>query len=104
MGVLRSAPSRGGSGQRPAHAAVADRVGQSAAQLLRELPEADRPGADLLDLGRQPDRFYIPTRYPDAHPAGAAHSHYSSADAVEAVASAREVLSYCERQSLDDRP
>jgi len=76
--------------------------GNSVAQLLVELPEPVRPPAALLDRAKVLDRHYIPTRYPDAHPAGSAHENYTESDANQALESAEEVLTYCERESLED--
>ena len=69
-------------------------------------------GHDLVQLGRawagaldQPlpeevigaltrlSRLYIPTRYPDAQPSGTAADHYTAADAEQAIADARLVIS-----------
>ena len=38
------------------------------------------------------DRYYIPTRYPNAWPSLPPHKHYSREDAEEAINIAREVL------------
>jgi HEPN domain-containing protein len=52
--------------------------------------EIDVP-ADLADRLRRLGRHYIPARYPDAHPAGPAGSHYGEADAAEAIGDADEI-------------
>lgn len=76
--------------------------GHSVAQLLVELPGPAQPPAALLDRAKVLDRHYIPTRYPDAHPAGSAFENYTKGDANQALESAEEVLTYCERESLED--
>jgi HEPN domain-containing protein len=48
--------------------------------------------ADVEAALRRLSRHYIPARYPDAHPAGPAGSHYGADDAKEALGDARRVL------------
>lgn len=76
--------------------------GHSVVDLLEALPERVRPDQEFLDKARVLDKYYIPTRYPNAHPAGPAHRYYTAKEAHEATALAREVLEYCERKSLED--
>ncbi|HSW11185.1 MAG TPA: HEPN domain-containing protein [Bacillota bacterium] len=75
--------------------------GHSLLDLLSSLPESVRPAASLLDNARILDKYYIPTRYPDAHPAGPASRHYSSDEAIQAICLAREVLDFCEGESVE---
>ena len=77
--------------------------GHSLIDLLEALPEEAKPGQDFIERVKVLDKHYIPTRYPDAHPAGPAHRHYNEREAREAIALAKEVLEYCERQGLEDR-
>ena len=74
--------------------------GHSVFELLEGLPEGQRPTAELLDRARVLDRFYIPPRYVNAHPAGPSYRYYTRADADQAVTIAEEVVAYCERQIL----
>jgi HEPN domain-containing protein len=72
---------------------------------------AESWGHDLVDLGdrsadalgaafadevlaglRRLSRHYIPSRYPDAHPAGAPGSHYGEEDAEQALDDAARVI------------
>lgn len=46
------------------------------------------------------NRLYIPTRYPDALPAGAPADQYFESDAQEAIADAEAVLEYA-RQAIE---
>ncbi|MEW6638553.1 MAG: HEPN domain-containing protein [Actinomycetota bacterium] len=75
--------------------------GHSVLDLISALPEEARPGRSLEEKARTLDKYYIPTRYPDAHPAGSAARHYTEDEARQAVEMAREVISHCERESLE---
>ena len=61
-----------------------------------EVPE------ELFESARILDRHYIPTRYPNAWPAGAPHEHYVERDAAEAIAHARKILEFVEREVTGD--
>ncbi len=63
--------------------------------LLPYYPEVSR----LDRAARGLDRFYIPTRYPDALPTGTSAAYFNEQDAVEAQTAAGEVLSFA-RQEL----
>lgn len=76
--------------------------GHSLIDLLGELPGAEAPPETLLDAARSLDQFYIPTRYPDAHPAGSAARHYTAENAASAVRWAEEILGYAEGAGLED--
>lgn len=68
--------------------------GHVVAQLLRELPESVPLRADLIDKGRVLDNFYVPTRYPNSHPAGAPLDHYGSLQSEEAIRYAGEIIAF----------
>jgi len=68
--------------------------GHVVAQLLNELPEATRPAGDLIERGRVLDTFYIPTRYPDSHPAGAPFEHYGPLQSAEAIRYAGQIVEF----------
>jgi HEPN domain-containing protein len=68
--------------------------GHVVAQLLSELPEAIRPGSDLIERGRVLDTYYIPTRYPDSHPSGAPFEHYGPLQSGEATRYASEIVEF----------
>jgi len=78
--------------------------GHSLIDLLEGLPEGARPESDFLERVKVLDKYYIPTRYPNAHPAGPAYRYYTEKEAREAIALAKEVLDYCERKGLEARP
>jgi HEPN domain-containing protein len=44
------------------------------------------------------DKYYIPTRYPDAHPAGPAARHYTRLEAQEALRLAAVILAFAEER------
>ncbi len=75
--------------------------GHSIIDLLEALPAEARPLGTLLERARALDKYYIPTRYPDVHPAGPAARHYTAPEARDAVQTAREVVEHCERKSLE---
>ncbi|MBP7867824.1 MAG: HEPN domain-containing protein [Acidobacteria bacterium] len=68
--------------------------GHVVARLLKELPEAVRPGEDLLDRGKVLDAYYIAPRYPNGHPEGAPFEHYGSLQSTEAINHAREIVEF----------
>ena len=66
---------------------------------VRELLEMVREGGinvgeALLRVGDILDRYYVPTRYPNAWPSGAPHRHYTEGDAREAIEYASRVMSF----------
>ena len=70
---------------------------------LLELLRSYYPEVGRLDrAARSLDRFYIPTRYPDALPTGTSADYFNEQDSVEAQTAADEVLSFA-RQTLAHR-
>ncbi len=70
--------------------------GHIIARLLTDLPI--QVAADLVDKARVLDNFYIPTRYPNSHPAGAPYEHYGTLQSDQAIAYAREIITFVRRQ------
>jgi HEPN domain-containing protein len=68
--------------------------GHVVAQLLAELPEPLDVSAELVERARVLDTGYIPTRYPDSHPAGAPFEHYGPLQSQQAVDYAGEILQF----------
>lgn len=68
--------------------------GHSVLDLLAGLPEGLGLPEELVEAARVLDKYYIPTRYPDAHPAGPAARHYTRREAEEAVRLARAILAF----------
>ncbi len=70
--------------------------GQVVGGLLRELPQ-DVP-AELIERTQVLDNYYVPTRYPNGHPAGAPMDHYGRLQSEEAFRHARAVVEYVRSQ------
>jgi len=73
-----------------------DAWGHSVWILLDNLPEDLKPSEELIDEAREIDRFYIPTRYPNAHAAGPPYVYYMKRDAERAIEIASKIIKYCE--------
>ena len=70
--------------------------GHVVATLLKELgPDAS---ATLVEKGKVLDNFYVPTRYPNGHPAGAPFEHYGPIQSTQAVQLAGEILDFARVQ------
>ncbi len=70
--------------------------GHSIADLLEELSTSQKVAGDLKDAGLELDKAYIPTRYPNAHPAGSPRRRYTRAEAERMVAHADQIVKFCE--------
>lgn len=77
--------------------------GHSLVDLLQGLPQTVRVSGELIQKAGLLDRFYIPTRYPDAHPSGPAGTHYGEKDAEEAIEIGEEIVRFCESESMENR-
>lgn len=71
-----------------------DAWGHVVRTLLEELPAAIPVPGDLLDQARVLDSYYIPTRYPNGHPAGVPGEHYGKLQSTEAVLYASTTLEF----------
>ncbi len=74
----------------------------SVAELLRRLGSSIHVPQDLVRKGEKLDRYYIPTRYPNAWPYGAPYRHYDEEDARTALQYAREVIEFVKRKLEED--
>lgn len=74
--------------------------GHSVYELLESLPEDTKPDAGHIEKAKRLDKYYIPTRYPNAHPSGPAFKYYTKAEAEEAIRICEEVISFCVRKGL----
>lgn len=70
--------------------------GHSVAGLLQELPSDIRPDKEIMDIAKELDKAYIPTRYPNVHPAGAPFETYTEQEARRLMAYARRIIEFCE--------
>ena len=75
--------------------------GHVLAKLLVELPETVSVAEDLVEEGRVLDNFYIPTRYPNSHAAGAPFEHYGPLQSEEAIRYAGEIIEFVSSQMAD---
>lgn len=55
------------------------------------------PPEDLMASARELDIHYIPSRYPNAHPAGTPHEAYDEGVARRALEAARRIVEYARR-------
>jgi len=72
--------------------------GHVVATLLAELPAARAAPAELVERARVLDNFYVPSRYPNGHPAGAPFEHYGPLQSEQGIAYAREIVEFCRPQ------
>lgn len=63
-------------------------------RLLDELPNQISVPDKLLEKARTLDNHYIPSRYPNSHPAGPPFEHYGPLQSKEAVRYAGEILEF----------
>lgn len=66
--------------------------GHGVERLLHDLPIA--VPQELSNRAKVLDTFYVPTRYPDSHPEGAAFDHYGPLQSQEAVTHAGAVVGF----------
>ena len=59
--------------------------------------------ATLLDAARVLDAYYVPTRYPNGHPAGAPGEHYGSLQSGEAIGYAGQIVEFCRAEMAEPR-
>ena len=68
-----------------------ERRGHDVATLMAELQQHVPAVSGLLDKAKILDQYYIPTRYGDVFGGGSATSHYTQAQAEQAIAFARDI-------------
>jgi HEPN domain-containing protein len=69
--------------------------GNSVASLMDALPDNLRP-SDLREEALELDQAYIPSRYPNVHPAGFPGSTYTRKMAERLIGYARRIVAYCQ--------
>ena len=72
--------------------------GHVVARLLADLPAAMSVPDDVIERGRVLDNFYLPTRYPNAHPSGSPFEHYGPLQSGEAIGHAGQILEFVRLQ------
>lgn len=70
--------------------------GHSVAGLLQKLPEELKPKIELIELAKELDKAYIPTRYPNVHPEGSPYEIYTENEARRLIEYAKKIVEYCE--------
>jgi HEPN domain-containing protein len=75
-----------------------DAWGHTLSVLLLNLPEADKPAESLIDLAKELDKHYIPTRYPNGFDRGAPVDFYTEREAERAIANAEAIVEFCRNQ------
>ena len=72
-------------------------------ELIRVVDNLSKIGASVSEehirYARVLDRYYIPTRYPNAFERGAAHEYFLEKDAREAIRLAEEIISIVKREA-----
>ena len=68
--------------------------GHVVARLLQQLPSDVTPPQDLVDKGKLLDGFYIPSRYPNAHPEGAPFEHFGTIQSEMGIQYAGEIIEF----------
>ena len=58
----------------------------------------DQVAERLLSDARELDRHYIPSRYPNAHPAGTAHEAYDLETSMKATECAERIVEFASRR------
>lgn len=67
-------------------------------KLMEEVKRYIEVPDDILQKADYLDRFFIPTRYPNAWPSGPPHKHYTQDDAQRALSYAGEILELVKRE------
>lgn len=75
-----------------------DAWGHTLSALLGSLPAANRPDIALVDLAKELDKHYIPTRYPNGFEQGAPVDYYTRPEADRAIEQAEAIVEFCRRQ------
>ena len=70
--------------------------GHSVSALLQQLPPPFQVEESLLRAGKELDKHYIPSRYPNAFPQGAPCDYYTEEEAQRAITHTEHILAFCE--------
>jgi len=75
-----------------------DARGHTLSLLLENLGAPSRPDPVLVDLAKELDKHYIPTRYPNGFERGAPVDFYTRSEADRAIENAEKILAFCRHQ------
>lgn len=77
------------------HGLGLDAYGHSISRLLERLRARglDTPNK-LINMGKTLDKYYIPTRYPNAWAEGSPHDYYTEKDASESIEYAEKIIKW----------
>jgi len=75
----------------------------SVSKMLESLPEEHKPEESLINLAKELDRHYIPTRHPNSHPEGAPMDYYTREDAEKAIKCAEKVINFVRDKAFQNR-
>lgn len=70
----------------------------SVRELLLEIEKRISVPHELIEKCGKLDRYYVPTRYPNAWPALAPHEHYDESEAEGALRSAEELIDFVKKE------
>lgn len=71
--------------------------GHDVTGLLQALPKNIEVDASVIDMAKELDQFYIPSRYPNAHASGAPFQFYTKPQAERGTQYAEQILEFCQR-------
>jgi len=77
--------------------------GHSVSKMLESLPGEHKPKENLINLAKELDRHYIPSRYPNSHPEGAPMDYYTKEDAEKAIKCAEKVINFVRDKAFQNR-
>lgn len=80
-----------------------DAWGHVAARLLEALPPRIDVPPEVVEAARVLDNYYIPSRYPNAHPEGAPFEHYGPLQSEGALAHARQIIEFARSEMAEGR-
>ena len=74
----------------------AEVFGHSVTGLMQRFPLNSSFTPELINIGKELDKAYIPTRYPDSHPEGSPFMMYSAGEAERLIAYAERIVDRCQ--------
>jgi HEPN domain-containing protein len=92
LGFLRTAVSRKISKRIPYSKGFRAIITHSVVDLLFEAAKFEKTFEKLVDLGKELDKHYIGSRYPNFYPSGAPYRYYTRGDAERCISYAESIL------------